>query len=351
MRFPLIILPIGVVAFIAAVLGLSFWTSNSGSIAVAQAPKAIENTPIGSSEFLKVKSIEIISKEVPRDNLDLRVDKIGDMGIRFVVVNEVDADADIVADVWEVKIGGLGFDTTEETTNVGTNIQAAGSKVVADLDLENWISYFQHYPGIYEVSVNGFNEDHALVKAEDLDEKGIEYETNELRAYHLSARIIIGFDEEAIREKGNVLKADNVLVATENPNSFELDTEDVKTVMVSVINTNDFPVSSLVHYHSVNTWSVEETKVVGYEGISDYEENTCEVLEPGESVEVTSYSLDGTKAPLGGERGLSNKIDGKTVAVPGLYVVGVEGATVQCVQGDKEIPGIQFSSMIAFEVK
>lgn len=334
-------------------LALAFGFFQGVGDASAQVPQIIKQKPIGTGEVLKVKSIDIQDEKIGNQDLDLAVDGTVDgLGIEIKAINKTDKETDIQADVWQVSIRGALFEIRPDEFVAADSPLAAGeSKVLKALDLSQWLEELEAYPGRYTLVVEGLSDEYAIAKAQELDAQGVEYETNELAMYKLQAEVVVGFDEELIKAKGNVLEKQNVEIAIDGSNPFEVTQDSNRNIIISVVNTKDFPVSGMIYNSAFTVWSAEYTRAEGYDSLKDYDGEECGVvLQPGESVEINSFTLDIDAYPLGGD-GLSKMQDNGSIAKPGMYVVGVDGSTLPCTLDDQQIPGLVFNGKVAFEVK
>ncbi len=339
----------GISGVVLAVLLLQGTSLNSG-IANAQQPQILSGEPIGTENVLKIKAVDVKDKKLAKNDVDLTVEQAGDLKLNITAVNKLNKENDIVADEWKVSIRGaiLSIDA-EDFSVVDTKLSKDAKKQLKEIDLSQWISKFTHYPGRYTVLVSGYNYDYAIAKAQELDAQGIEYETNELAMYKIEAQIVIGFDEAKIKTNGYLLESENAQIAIDGPNQFEVTDDSRRNVVVLLTNTNDFPISSMVHDKSFTVWSGEDTRAEGYEGITEWAD-VCQVLQPGESTQIASFYLDKSKYPLG-ENGLSEKLNNGKVAKIGTYVFGINGSTLPCTVDGQEIPGVEFNARVVFEVK
>lgn len=336
----------GTIVVLALALGFFQMPRNAS----AQEPQVIEELPIGTENVLKIKSVTEKSKVSHVQGMGLGMEgKKDGFGVVINALNEIDSAKDLEADVWEVSVSGAPFDIKPENFQVNTDLKAKETKVIKDFSFDEWFSYFEDYPGRYTVTARGYNAEYALAKAAELDAQGVEYENNELAVYSIEAEIVVGFDEVKIKESGNVIDAKNVEVAIDGSNQFEVTGDSPRLVIVSAKNTKDFPVSAMYHDVGFTVWNAKVTIAEGYDEITEYVDGACDVLQPGESTQVKSFTLDSGVYPLGGE-GISKRIAGNDIAELGTYVVEVEGSTLPCVLDGQEIPGIQFRSIIAFEV-
>jgi hypothetical protein len=166
---------------------------------------------------------------------------------------------------------------------------------------------------------------------------------------------VVGYDEAAAiqSKKGHVLKSQNTQLAMDGDAPFVLAGNEKRSVVVSIINNNEYPVSGLVQYIGYNIMNAELTRAVGTDSIREYLNDECVIMEPGESKEIRTYVIGKDIPPLGGEgKTLSKKLGDGDAVRPGTYVVEIEGGTKPCItEQDERIPGMTFESMIVLEVK
>jgi hypothetical protein len=341
----------GVAIFSALALGVF---QNSDNIANAEQPQIIRDLPVGTDNILKVKSLDVKEKVSKNAGIDVLAEsKLTTPGIAFKAINKAGTDSNLGVDAWKLSVDGAVIDVRPSAIPVlDSTLKAGETRVVYEFHFADYFEQFEEYPGIYNVTLLGFDTEYSLAKDRENEEQDIEVENDELAVYKVKATVVIGFDENLIRTKGHVLKAKNVQTAVDGVVPFVITDNEKRNVIVSIVNNEPYPVSRLVSYVSYNIMNVELTKAVGSDRIGEYLNNECMLLQPGESKVIRTFTLGKDIPPLGGEgESLSNKMGNGNAAAAGTYILEVEGGTKPCAIGDEEVPGMIFESMIAFEVQ
>jgi hypothetical protein len=343
---------LAVAAFTAfAVLSPTLLASDNN--ARAQEPQVISLEPGGIDGTLRTKSLDVIQRNSSDKSIEASAQPSTDgAGIDFKVDNKANAEAVLDVNAWKIIIHGALFDIVTDEIPVDDPILVpqGESEVVYSFDFADYWQ-FEEYPGIYNVTLLGFNREYALEKDDENNEAGIEVENSELAIYKATTTVVVGFDEQKVKERGPVLQSKNVQLAITGDNPFVISDDDTRNIVISVVNNEAKPVSGLVHYAGYNVMNIQTTKGVGSDRITEYAEDQCIVLQPGETREVRTITLDKEEPPFGGEgKSLASKMgDDKTVRA-GTYLLEFTGATMSCMVGEETLPSLLFESIVVFEV-
>lgn len=323
-------------------------------VASAEEPQFIAESPIDSKKVLKIKSIEVSSKHAEDNDIDLLIESNPkELGLLFKLVNNSPNDKSLAVDGWQVHFAGAVFGLKPESFVKGNISKADTSQVLREITLVDHADLLAEFPGIYTAALLGYNDDY-LNSYQDQVDAGLapEKEQHELASYSITAKVIVGFDENAI--DGHILEAENSVAAIAgNGDPFMVEEGTFKNIIIYIRNDENQAVSGKLHSLSRNTYSVEHTKAAGSDAVFDYVEGSCEIIEPGKTKMITNVILDKNKWPLGGDvdSSLSKQTANDDVAAAGKYIVKVNGGTIPCSIDGKTYPGIIFDNMVVVEVK
>lgn len=329
----------------------------------------LADEPIGPSNLAKINDIQVKEKRVKDPSFDLIAEPaVGGIGVIFTIVNIGDEDKPTDIDGWKVQAFSNTF--TDQSVGVEQNpaiktgiIRTSESQLIMVLDDLEDTGWFEGFPGTHTLLLMGFNMED-WKRFDELEEEGIgEYEDEDRASYLLKVDVVIGFDEELLRaSKSKVILANNTIMAiqgnTSGSNLFEITDDEPKTIIFSIKNNYNYPVSAKLDDAAVWVWhaGTAASEVLGG-GEVDYFSDSCfDILMPGESIEVESVTLKKDAFPLGSPsgtgRGISAQLDSNIMAKEGTYVVLISGGTFSCATDDgKRVPGILYTGAVAFEVR
>lgn len=348
---------VGVVIFLAAILVTGNTIVNT-SYKTASAEKAvvISDKPLGSDKAIKVKSIEVKSKKAKDKDIDLKVESKKDgLGLVLKAVNKSDKQKDLSIDQWRLDVRGTAFAFSPQYFKFN-KLEANQEKVMKEMDFSGNLVWFELFPGDFEVTLSGFNATESAALDEQFDEQEAEEEVEvtpaDLAQYSITAKVKINYDKDVLK-KSKVIKADNTELAIEGTgNILEITSSEPQTLVLSIKNTSDHPVSGLVHTRSFNIRNVDyPDKIQGTDRIGEPIPGYCVVLQPNETKVIETFTLDVDSYPLGGNHGVSKKIQGNGEAPAGTYLINIDGYVIGCSIDGQQYDGYHFSSILALEVK
>lgn len=320
------------------------------TIASAEQPQIVKEKAIGTEGIIKVKSLDVLEKHSQNKDIEISAEKGTDKVI-FKAINKAIKDSDFKVDLWKISVDGAIVDINLPISSIDNGkLKAKESKQVAEFSIKEYFDELEEYPGIYEITLLGFDREYSLAKIQEYSENEEEYTLRDLAVYKIVSKMVIGYDQDKIKANGHVLKSKNVQLATDGTNPFAVASGETRNAVLYLVNNESHPVSSLVYHSSANFMSAELTKSTGYETISDFPPDQCRVLMPGESLEFMEFDIGKDVFPLGGDKSIAEKMGDSKSARPGTYVVEIQGVTQACSIDGEEIPGMAFESLVAFEV-
>jgi hypothetical protein len=332
-----------IASILAAILILS-----SNTVSLAASPAMINDTPLGeTSNVFGIQKIVVANTTSPADALELQANPRG-KSIDFVATNRGSIPVVIDVDKWTVNANIYGIrDSRIIDESLNTVVNSGDRLVLQTLDLSEYRSLLEYYPGTHTFELSGLKWTTELVGPY----LNVTTGTN-INVINIEARVTVDYDQGILKSSANkLLKADamRMSVAGTGP-AFEVSDKNPKNVSFFYVNEGSSNLNFRPTHAVTTTWMADDRFPDDMVLTNIHADNrSCINLKPGDSIEIGRLQLSTNQSPIGGN-GIAHRHN-SDVAIPGVYIINHIVDLLPCDPLTESTLTPQSSIYAAFEVK